>query len=253
VKIALIVGAGFSVPARLPPTNELAQHFLKPTAGAPPVVDAVVAERHLDALGVGYDYDIDVRALDDTALPAGPMRLHKMHGSSNWLYCDSCRQLYAPPAGKAALNLNAYLEPDDFRLLGRDDAAAEVAARKIPSVCARCDNPLAGRLATFSYRKAFSINQFQTIWDRAYSALARADRWLFIGYSMPEADFEFRHLLKAAQLARRPASALSITMVCKDKETAPRFRAFFGDAMGDISEEGLEDWVNRKFAAWIAP
>jgi hypothetical protein len=75
----------------------------------------IVAEKHLDALSAEYKYDIDVRYIDGERIERGPIRLYKMHGSSNWLYCDSCRQLYAPrDGGKAALNLNAYLEPHDF-------------------------------------------------------------------------------------------------------------------------------------------
>jgi hypothetical protein len=213
----------------------------------------VVAERHLDALGLEYKYDIDVRYVDGAPIERGPIRLYKMHGSSNWLYCDACRQLYAPPdGGKAALNLNAYLEPHDFEALGFPDAAEEVKtltrdARK----CVWCKSRLAGRLATFSYRKAFSINQFQTIWDRAYSALARADRWLFVGYSMPDADFEFKHLLKAAQLARPQPSALSMdAVVMNDDDAAKRYEGFFGKRIGDVSQLGLEKWVETELGAW---
>ena len=214
----------------------------------------VVAEKHLDAVGREYKYDIDVRYIDGERIERGPIRLYKMHGSSNWLYCDACRQLYAPrDGGKAALNLSAYLEPHDFEALGFPEAAKEVrtltrAARK----CAWCQNRLAGRLATFSYRKAFSINQFQTIWDRAYSALARADRWLCVGYSMPEADFEFKHLLKSAQLARPKPSALSMDAVVMDDEAAAkRYQGFFGNRIGDVSQVGLEKWVDTELDDWI--
>lgn len=196
----------------------------------------IVVEKHLDALGAEtYKYDIDVRYIDGERIERGPIRLYKMHGSSNWLYCDSCRQLYAPrDGGKAALNLNAYLEPHDFEALGFQKAADLVRRQtRGPRKCAWCGNRLAGRLATFSYRKAFSINQFQTIWDRAYSALARADRWLFIGYSMPEADFESKHLLKAAQLARPKPSELSIDAVVKgDPDAEERYRGYFGKRIG---------------------
>lgn len=177
-----------------------------------------------------------------------------MHGSSNWLYCDSCRQLYAPrDSGKGALHLNAYLEPHDFEALGFDDAAKEIRRlTRNPRKCPWCGNRLAGRLATFSYRKAFSINQFQTIWDRAYSALARADRWLFVGYSMPDADFEFKHLLKAAQLARVKPSELSINAVLMDDlNAAKRYEGYFGNRVHDVSQIGLEKWVDTELQDWL--
>lgn len=121
-----------------------------------------------------------------------------------------------------------------------------------PRTCAWCANRLAGRLATFSYRKAFSINQFQTIWDRAYSALARADRWLFVGYSMPEADFEFKHLLKAAQLARPKSSDLSMHVVLKcDPPAARRYEGYFGNRLDSVSQVGLEEWVSSSLRDWL--
>lgn len=214
----------------------------------------IVAEKHLDALPTEYKYDIDVRYINGERIERGPIRLYKMHGSSNWLYCDSCRQLYAPrDGGKAALNLNAYLEPHDFEALGFREAAKLVRQQtRDPRKCEWCETRLAGRLATFSYRKAFSINQFQTIWDRAYNALARADRWLFIGYSMPEADFEFKHLLKAAQLARPHSSKLSMRAVVKeDKAAETRYQAYFGTPIGTVSQIGLEKWVETELPDWI--
>ena len=33
--------------------------------------------------------------------------------------------------------------------------------------------------------------------------LRKADRWIFIGYSLPAADYEFKHLLKRVQLSRK--------------------------------------------------
>jgi hypothetical protein len=104
---------------------------------------------------------------------------------------------------------------------------------------------MGGRVATFSYRKAFSINQFQTIWDHAYKVLRNSDTWLFVGYSMPEADFEFRHLLKSAQLARKNLSGWSCKVVLKDDDVAERrYRSFFGIKLNQICQKGLTGWVN---------
>ena len=214
----------------------------------------IVAEKHLDAMHAEYTYGTDVRDMNGQPIEKGPVRLYKMHGSSNWLYCDSCRQLHAPrDAGKGALHLNAYLEPHDFEALGFPDVASLVRRQpKDTRRCAWCQNKLAGRLVTFSYRKAFSINQFQTIWDRAHSALARANRWLFVGYSMPDADFEFKHLLKAAQLARPKSSDLAMRAVVKDDEVAEeRYQRYFGNRIGTVSQIGLENWVDAELTDWI--
>jgi len=90
-------------------------------------------------------------------------------------------------------------------------AAQESRAKLNPEfrTCIGCPGRIAARVATFSYRKRLRVPFFESIWDEAHNDLRLADRWLFVGYSLPEADIEIRHLLKTAQLARRspPRSA----------------------------------------------
>lgn len=159
------------------------------------------------------DYGIPVSWLDAGAERSNGVLLLKLHGSSNWVYCDSCRRVYAGTDGKTALHKKIFLEASDFdselfSINGVDlKRAVKVLENGDDRACRDCGNRTAGRMATFSYRKAFSINQFQTIWDRAHAVLRDSDIWLFIGYSMSEADFEFRHVLKSAQLARKEHSS----------------------------------------------
>jgi hypothetical protein len=44
---------------------------------------------------------------------------------------------------------------------------------------------------------------FQKSWFSAERLLRNAKNWIFIGYSLPAADFEFKYLLKRVQLSRR--------------------------------------------------
>jgi hypothetical protein len=53
-----------------------------------------------------------------------------------------------------------------------------------------------------------------------------AERWIFIGYSLPEADFELRHLLKTAQHAGEADRQLAIDVVLKNNPQA--LERFFG-------------------------
>lgn len=122
--------------------------------------------------------------------------LLRMHGAANWMYCDSCRRIVADLDVKSALQNRAYLEEADFSLFDKvhgydpdvhDPTTIQYDA-SLPARLCSCGNRLAGRLATFSYRKAFSIYQFQVIWKRAFEVLRDADSWLLFGYSLPTPD-----------------------------------------------------------------
>jgi len=210
------------------------------------VVEALLADRMVD-------YGIDVEwILGYTSVPrkGDPIPLFKVHGSANWTYCDACRTIHAKFDEKSALHSNAFLEVGDFGLfeLGEsveNDIREELAGADGSRTCRVCGNQLAGRLATFSYTKAFSIHQFQTIWERAYAALRSADRWIFVGYSMPQADYEFKHMLKSAQLGRERQDSPAIKVVLKGDEGAEgQYKRFFGVERVEIFQEGLAAWVD---------
>jgi hypothetical protein len=85
------------------------------------------------------------------------------------------------------------------------------------------------RVATFSYCKHLDVPFFQSIWDDARAGLRQADRWLFVGYSLPEADIEIRHLLKTAELAHADLARLRIDVILKcDKNASIRHERLFG-------------------------
>lgn len=218
----------------------------------------IAVERHLDRLGIEFDYPIETFKL--VGKSAGePYRLRdgiplmKMHGSTNWVYCDSCRRIYAGRISSTALNRKTFLEPDDFTLFNvKDEIADQLEDLADDRDCLHCGNKLAGRVATFSYRKAFSIAQFQTMWERAHAHLREADTWLIIGYSLPEADFEFLHLLKSAQLARKKPGQLPIEVVIGGREeTIKRYKQFFGMDEQQIKSGGIEQWTKRRLNEFV--
>jgi hypothetical protein len=107
------------------------------------------------------------------------------------------------------------------------------------------------RVATFSYRKDLNPHAFYTIWDKARTGLLLAEKWLFIGYSLPEADIEIRHLLKSAQLARRDPTRVSIEVVLKgDCEAGERYGRFFGLRHEQMFQNGLEEWIANRLEAY---
>jgi hypothetical protein len=212
----------------------------------------VVVENHLRRSGAAYWYGLPIESLAGEKIPSEGLPLLVLHGSANWIYCDSCRRLYVgqPEHGKAALSAGIYIQTDDFCALCPDNRTVIDLVSEIPRAakkCVHCQNRLGARIATISYRKEVSIPQFQTVWQGAYSALRDSGAWLFVGYSLPEADFEFRHLLKSAEKGVPGDEHKTIRVVLKeDREAAQRFERFFGIGDERIYQCGLADFMTRE-------
>ncbi len=138
----------------------------------------------------------------------------KIHGSTNWLYCDNCRQLYWFHPDEAPRIADQLIRADDLvrmrKYLSQTRTYVDQtldAFTPPPSVRCLCseDVGLGSRIATFSYRKALDFPMFQKSWFAAEELLRAADKWVFIGYSLPAADYEFKYLMKRTQLSRRIA------------------------------------------------
>jgi hypothetical protein len=204
----------------------------------------IMAERCLAREGVSLFYSREPDSRNPTRFPVG-LPVWKLHGSGNWGYCDVCRSLITGEIdlGKIAVRFGWLLEPEDFRLFrGGRKIVRDLGTtfRECPS----CGGRVATRVATFSYRKHLDVPFFQSIWDEARDSLRRADRWLFVGYSMPEADVEIRHLLKTAELAHSNPARPRIDVVLKsDKDAPTRYQRLFGRSITAISNAGLEQWV----------
>jgi len=91
--------------------------------------------------------------------------------------------------------------------------------------------PLSTRLATFTYLKALDFPMFQKSWFFAEKLLRRAQRWIFIGYSLPSADYEFKYLLKRVQLSRKKEPEIIVITKSSssgDDSTYTNYQRFFG-------------------------
>jgi hypothetical protein len=107
-------------------------------------------------------------------------------------------------------------------------------------------------LITPTYRKDYRNPHVARIWYEAERALQRANRVIFVGYSLPDDDVEVIHLLKRGlgTLSPQPLPAEQITVVEKDDQHRPlqlhpvgqRYRALFGDGI-DFRTEGFGSWL----------
>src|SRR5205807_60116 len=144
-------------------------------------------------------------------------RVIKIHGSANWLYCDNCRRLFWIRSNQTGKVGDQLLSDDEWHKI-----APETPIKKERWSCECGSRSLGTRLATFSYLKALDFPMFQKSWFSAEAMLREAKNWVFIGYSLPAADFEFKYLLKRVQLSRRKAPNFAVVSGGGDAEETYR-------------------------------
>jgi NAD-dependent SIR2 family protein deacetylase len=166
----------------------------------------------------------------------------KPHGSVNWLYCDACREMFwVAPHQVEQVAQTLFGERDWSRVGPTQSPMPKTLEPKCPQCKAKS---LGTRFATFSYRKALDFPMHAASWRQAEELLKGAADWVFFGYSMPPADFEFKHLLKRVQLTQRIRPRITvITGGTGAAATVERFTQFFGDVSGERTffEKGLDD------------
>jgi NAD-dependent SIR2 family protein deacetylase len=195
----------------------------------------VVLEGCLEELGVAvspsYSREIDPVTVTERGLQmrryiGKKLRVAKMHGSINWLYCDCCRRTFSTPLDQVTRLARQVLHADE---------AEAIYGPGPPRLhCLRCKVDLGVRLATFSYQKALRTPMFESSWMQAEKALRRSRNWIFVGYSLPGADFEFKYLLKRVQLSGRSKPVVKVVtkfdVEDRDRsESIKSYKRFFGE------------------------
>ena len=161
------------------------------------------------------------------------VKLLKPHGSLNWLQCRRCSRLY--------VRFN--------RKIGVD-----VGDRYWKYKCSHCDknfpevkggHRLASNLIMPTFIKDLSNPQYKIIWQNMGVEISEANRLVFIGYSLPSADFEMRQLL--SRMTRENAK-IEIVDFISDKENQNKFKhgwhTFFGDRKMKFHFDGAEKYLS---------
>ncbi|TNF03805.1 MAG: hypothetical protein EP321_09010 [Sphingomonadales bacterium] len=173
----------------------------------------------------------DGNSLIDRPLTGDSLHILKPHGSVNWLYCDACRETFWVPPSDTDQVAQTLFRRQDWAVLPKSKS-------KLPAIrtaaCPHCyTQSLGTRFATFSYRKALDFPMHSASWRTAEQYLKGAADWVFIGYSMPAADFEFKHLLKRVQLTEGDRPNITVITGGRDADvTIDRYKKFFGDVKG---------------------
>jgi hypothetical protein len=109
--------------------------------------------------------------------------LYKLHGSLNWLYCPQCDRIDVTEGLKGVLY--AFHPPEhnpdlDYR------------------TCPVCEARYEPVIVTPTFLKTYGNPFLEKIWRAAEDRLQHADRVVFAGYSLPDADMILRSMFKRA-------------------------------------------------------
>jgi NAD-dependent SIR2 family protein deacetylase len=163
------------------------------------------------------------------------LHILKPHGSVNWLYCDACRETFWLSPSHTEHVAQALFRREDWSVVLRGSKIKS--PRSIAPACPHCEaKSLGTRFATFSYRKALDFPMHSASWRTAEDYLKASRNWVFIGYSMPPADFEFKHLLKRVQLTEKVRPEITVISggsKAASDATIARYKKFFGAVSGE--------------------
>jgi hypothetical protein len=152
-----------------------------------------------------------------------PMLL-KLHGSLSWRYCPRCQRLVIDPLHHVA------------------------GERRVEGATCECTCPFSELIVTPGFVREYRNIHLLNIWRESLMTLAKADEWIFAGYSLPPDDVGIRTLLLKARCLRRDItkSALGVTVVTgrdRRNETLARYRSILPQAILDPDDFG--DYIQR--------
>lgn len=118
--------------------------------------------------------------------------LLRPHGSVNWLFCRSCGQV--------------------FSKLARQNKAVDI---REGTKCYHCRlSNLEPYIVYPSHNRIYENKHLVKIWMKLEELLMQADKWCFVGYSLPEADRYFSYILtKVYNYRKTVKSAPEISVV----------------------------------------
>jgi NAD-dependent SIR2 family protein deacetylase len=161
--------------------------------------------------------------------PDRAVRLLKLHGSLNWLYCPTCRTIKLTPKEKGICKL--VFDP--------------------PRCTCRCGTLAVPIIIPPTYFKVLSNLYLQEVWNAAEKVLADSEIWVICGYSFPDADIHVKYLLKRIQVNSARLRKVIVLNSHPDKDPHDgsneqlRLQRFFGSGFEiDYRKNSFEDFVS---------
>lgn len=164
------------------------------------------------------------------------LAVFKLHGSLDWLRCETCGHVFVNVQQRIA-SLEFWARPSAY------------------NEC-RCGGRLRSVLVTPSVVRDVRDANLLSVWNAALEDLRLARQWIFVGYSLPSEDIAIRSLLLRAYHTRAYRKSLRIRVVqwedpARGHADPPveyrRYRLFFPEAHlkeRDYLRAGVESFVD---------
>ena len=171
--------------------------------------------------------------------------LLKLHGSVNWLFCQTCKRLEL-----GATESTRFLSI--FQKVAGPDLRSSFTADGAP--CPVCQQQLLPLLIAPSHLKDYRNPHLSQVWYEAQRLLRQADRVIFVGYSLPDDDVEVIYLVKRGLAHITNPKQITVIEYCAKNPNIAlgahpvgrRYRTLFGDV--DWYAGGLDSWLSRDHA-----
>lgn len=182
-------------------------------------------------------------------IPDNNIELLKLHGSLNWfaLYylnqnIDSPKHIFYQDLGRLEEFINREC---NVQFAGWPEPySPKIEKMKISRVIIP---PIIEKL-----RKFKSGASFESLWRRAFEKLMNADKVVFVGYSMPQADYLAKWLFQTACRLNprlKPGDIhLFLTGEKDDKDTVEKYKAIFGDGITYHDNQNFQSFVGSDLA-----
>jgi hypothetical protein len=145
--------------------------------------------------------------------------LYKLHGSTNWLRCPLCENLYVNPDARIST-----LASSGFSWRG--------------NVCHCSDTLLEAQIVSPSFLRSVRDPNLIAIWRNALDLMRESDQWLIIGYGFPDEDVAIRALFTRAFSSRSDRPRVSVVQL--DQQALPNYASFFPDDKFQYYSGGLQ-------------
>jgi hypothetical protein len=183
-------------------------------------VDNALLERLYETAQASVDYGLRVRYSYQAGKYGerlGPVPLLKLHGSLNWLYCPECNALDVTEGHKGVYVV--FKKGEGCKCMECQKASYEAI------------------LITPSFVRSSANGLLVSVWKRAEQAVAKAERLVFIGYSLPDADVDLRSMLTKGLYNNAKRNAVPICVIDRERQPGTgeppdewrRYRQFFGE------------------------
>jgi hypothetical protein len=135
------------------------------------------------------------------------MALFKLHGSTNWLRCPLCENIYINPRGPISL-------------IAGDDSG------EWDNECHCSNTQLEAQIVSPSFVRGMQEPNLIATWKNALDFLREADHWVMVGYSFPDEDVAIRALMTRSYGAGKIRYP-QVSVVQWDDKARVNYESFF--------------------------